>query len=196
MLEKTAKTEAFWQAFLASGETAGAGDYCVVAFGDRSAMASELAALVVTGVKRATASLLHNYGDGGEPLPQVGDYVVVVDGNGDCQCIWRTTEIEIKPLIDVDDRFAWDEGEGDRSRDWWLTAHRKFFARRAARDGFVMHDGVETVFERFEIVWPPALADRNREPSSTPPMSVASCASRCWHRTSSRSSWTACSRWR
>jgi uncharacterized protein YhfF len=116
-------------------------------------MATELAALVVAGRKRATCSLARDY-QAPETLPKVGDFVVVVDGNGMPQCIWRTTEIEIKPLNAVDDQFAWDEGEGDRSREWWLAAHRRYFARQALRDGFEMHDTIEAVFERFEIVWP------------------------------------------
>ena len=28
---------------------------------------------------------------------------------------WRTTEVTIKPLSQVDEAFAWDEGEGDRT---------------------------------------------------------------------------------
>ena len=70
----------------------------------------------------------------------------------------------MKPLIDVDDAFAWDEGEGDRTRDWctrdwWLSAHREYFSAQARREGFDMFEMIETVFERFEIVWPPAIAD-------------------------------------
>jgi hypothetical protein len=26
--------------------------------------------------------------------------------------------------------------------------------------GFEMHDAIETVFERFEVVWPPDIADK------------------------------------
>jgi uncharacterized protein YhfF len=63
------------------------------------------------------------------------------------------------PLNSVDERFARDEGEGDRTRDWWLAAHRRIFAQRAAARGFRMHDEIETMFERFEIVWPLEIAD-------------------------------------
>jgi uncharacterized protein YhfF len=153
---KTVATEAFWQDF-ARHAGLGAADYQVVAFGDNSGMATELAALVVAGTKRATASLIRDYADG--RLPGVGDFVVVVDGAGTPRCIWRTVEIEIKPLDAVDARFAWDEGEGDRTLDWWLAAHRRYFARQAARDGFEMHDAIETVFERFTVVWPLTIAD-------------------------------------
>src|SRR6267378_1319643 len=65
-------------------------------------------------------------------------------------------------LNSVDERFAWDEGEGERTRDWWLSAHRRFFGRRAAAQGFQMHDEIETMFERFEVVWPPEIADRRK----------------------------------
>jgi uncharacterized protein YhfF len=156
--EKTAETEVFWRAFCEGRNVTG--DHVVVALGDSAEMADELAALVLAGRKRATASLVREFADRGEPLPQVGDLVVVVDGSGRPQCIWRTTDIDIKPLVAVDDRFAWDEGEGDRTRQGWLDAHRRYFARQAAREGFAMHDGMEVVFERFEIVWPPSAADR------------------------------------
>jgi uncharacterized protein YhfF len=150
---KTMQTEAFWRAYVESRKIAGA-DYAVVAFGDSPSMATEHAALVISGRKRATCSLVRDYADAPATLPKVGDYVVVVDGNGMPRCIWQTTEVEINSLIAVDDQFAWDEGEGDRSRKWWLDAHRRYFARQAVRDGFEMHDTIDAVFERFEIVWP------------------------------------------
>ena len=65
----------------------------------------------------------------------------------------------MKPLIEVDDAFASDEGEGDRSRDYRSRAHRDFFGRQAAREGYDFNDRIGTVFERFMIVWPPELAD-------------------------------------
>ena len=123
-------------------------------------MADELIALVISGKKRATASLLQDYATGVEPVPQAGDFVVVVDGGGRPRCIWRTTEIVVKPLNEVDDAFSWDAGEGDRTRDWWLSAHRDYFAAQARHEGFKMSDTIETVFERFEIVWPLGIADR------------------------------------
>jgi hypothetical protein len=70
-----------------------------------------------------------------------------------------TTEITIKPLSEVDEVFAWDEGEGDRTRDWRLDAHRRYFARQAIREGFELSDEALTVFERFEVVWPLDFAD-------------------------------------
>jgi uncharacterized protein YhfF len=159
MSEKTPQVKAFWATFKAATGI-GHDRYDVVAFGDSPEMANELSDLVINGPKRATAGLARDFGPGGEPMPAVGEHAVVIDGRGEPRCIWRTTDVAVKPLIEVDDAFAWDEGEGDRTRDDWLRAHRNFFSRQAAREGYDFHDRIETVFERFAIVWPPELADK------------------------------------
>ena len=120
-LDKSPSTNDYWAEFVAATGNAAA-DYTVVACGVTAAMADELVALILSGRKRATVSLLRDYATGSEAVPQAGDFVMVVDGGGRPKCIWRTTEIMVKPLNNVDDAFAWDEGEGDRTRDWWLSA--------------------------------------------------------------------------
>jgi uncharacterized protein YhfF len=45
-------------------------------------MATELADLVIAGIKRATASLARDYGAGREPMPKPGDFVMMLDGDG------------------------------------------------------------------------------------------------------------------
>ena len=131
MLPRSPDTDAFWQAFR---RYAGLDhdNYVVGSFGDSPEMATELADLVIAGIKRATASLVHDYGAGREPIPKPGDFVMMLDGEGRPRFIWRTTEVTIKPLSQVDEAFAWDEGEGDRTREWWLDAHRRHF--RSASD--------------------------------------------------------------
>jgi uncharacterized protein YhfF len=158
---RSARTEEFWRGYR---DAAGLHHdlYDVVAFGNGPDMATELAELTVAGIKRATAGLVRQFGPDGEPQPVVGGYVVLVDGAGRPRAVWRTTEVRIGPLNSVDERFAWDEGEGERTREWWLAAHRRFFGRHAAVEGFRMHDEIETTFERFEIVWPPEIADVGR----------------------------------
>jgi uncharacterized protein YhfF len=84
---------------------------------------------------------------------------MILDGEGRPRFIWRTIQVTIKPLSQIDEAFAWDEGEGDRTQDWWLAAHRRYFARQASREGFEFDDDIPTVFERFEVVWPLEIAD-------------------------------------
>jgi len=158
-MERTPATEEFWAAYKAA-VTLNHDCYTVVQMGDSPEMALELADLMLAGTKRATASLVRDFETTGEALPQPGDYVIVVDGAGMPRCIWQTTEVTIKPLIEVDDAFAWDEGEGDRTRASWLNGHRRYLARQARREGFTIDDQIPTVFERFKIVWPIDAADR------------------------------------
>jgi uncharacterized protein YhfF len=147
--------EQYWESFRqASGVDAER--HGTFAFGDATEMADELAGLVVRGPKRATAGLLLDYERDHEPLPRDGDFAVVVDGRGLPVAVIRTTQVEVKPLREVDAAFAWDEGEGDRSLAYWLDAHRRFFARRCEALGVAFSDELLTVFERFELVWPRA----------------------------------------
>jgi len=153
MTPRTAETDAYWLTYRAA-RGVGHDDYEVVSMGDSPAMADELVDLIVRGLKRATACLLRDVTVRGDPMPIVGSHVMVIDGAGRSHCIWQTTEVTIKPFAEVDDAFAWDEGEGDRSRADWLDGHRRYFERQAAREGFVFDDRTATVFERFAVVWP------------------------------------------
>ena len=162
----TPATEAMMARFVGSGtEGSIAADgsistaHTVVVFGDGPAMADELAALVLAGPKRATAGLLRDFA-GGEPMPVVGGHVVLVDGSDEPHAVWRTREVRVGPMDGVDAAFAWDEGEGDRTRADWLAMHRRYFADAAEREGFAFHDRLPIVFERFAVVWPPEHADR------------------------------------
>ena len=117
-------------------------------FGDSAGMADELAALVLAGVKTATASLAAEYVD--EPLPHAGAHWVMCGGNGDPLAVLRTVEVRIGPIASVDEQFAWDEGEGERTRDEWYRGHSAFWLR--VTDGaWTSEDDV--VFERFDVVW-------------------------------------------
>jgi uncharacterized protein YhfF len=153
-------TDEFWRGYR---EAAGLhhDDYDVVAFGDGPEMATELAELTVAGIKRATAGLVRQFGPDGEPPPVVGGRRLARRRQLSARDL-AYDRVRAGPLNSVDERFAWDEGEGERTREWWLSAHRRFFGRRAAAQGLHMHDEIETMFERFQVVWPPEIADISR----------------------------------
>jgi uncharacterized protein YhfF len=95
----------------------------------------------------------------GGAQPQVGDHPVLLRGDGTPVAVIRTTDVRVGPLSSVDEQFAWDEGEGERTRDWWLAAHRRYFRRTYAASGWEYDDDLQVVFERFIVVWPPECAD-------------------------------------
>jgi len=139
-----------WEAYAAA--TGRQARWSAWAFGGPSMpeLADELAKLVVSGPKRATAGLLAEYERDGDPLPEVDEHSVVLDGSGRPACIIRATQVELKRLGDVDEKFAWDEGEGDRTLAWWREAHIRFFRG----EGWDIDDDSTMVLTRFEKVWP------------------------------------------
>lgn len=163
-MDKTLATDEMWEAY--TGATGRGGDYTVGAFGDHPQLVDELLALVLDGTKRATAAAVREFELVGEPLPRAGDHFVVLDSAGTPRCICRTTEVRIGPLSSVRPAFAWDEGEGDRTREDWLHEHSRYFDRVAEHAGIDLPEDVEVAFERFAVVWPPEHADPPQGPRS------------------------------
>lgn len=136
----------FWSAFVSATGTDG--DHTAWGFGSDPGMATELGLLVRDGPKRATASLRSVY-EHGEPIPRAGELSVILDGDGEPLCVVRTTAVEVRAFGEVDEEFAWTEGEGDRSLAYWRDAHTRFFATQ----GTPLDETTPVVLERFDLVW-------------------------------------------
>ena len=145
--------ERLWLAYQRAREVRVEG-FSASALGHTRVLADALAQLVSAGIKRAHASLLRDFEKDLEPLPQPGDHLVVLDGEGEPRAIVRTTHVEKRHFNEIDDTFAFEAGEGDLTLRWWLTAHRQDFAERADAEGFEAHESLELVLEHFELVWP------------------------------------------
>jgi uncharacterized protein YhfF len=150
------RIEAYWSTYL---ETLPADSpvreerYVAEAWGDSPELADELGALIVAGTKTATCSALWEYEAEDEPLPSVGLKTIVLDGTGDPLCIVETTEVEIEPYDEVDAQFAFEEGEGDRSLEYWRDAHWHFFSRTLPGIGKEPIVDMPLVCERFRVVY-------------------------------------------
>jgi uncharacterized protein YhfF len=150
---------ALWREYAATLSTSADEEPAVERFGDSAALAEELLGLVLSGTKRATAGLVADFTHDGEPLPRIGGHWIVCDAAGAPRCVLRSVELRIGPLDSVDEAFAWDEGEGDRTRAGWLEGHERYFRRTQAARGEEWSEHLEVVFERFRVVWPRAVAD-------------------------------------
>lgn len=131
----------------------------VVCFGDTPDFADEILGFIVSGAKRATATLVAGYLASGDAFPPLGAYWVCCDGAGQPRVVLRTTELRLGPFHSVDTRFARDEGEYDRTLETWRDGHRKAYERQCARIGITFSEDLEVCFERFALVWPNELAD-------------------------------------
>ena len=139
-----------WRRF--SRETGIDEPYQAWAFGDDP---DRLAALVLAGKKTATASSYPIYALKKEPLPQVGEYSVVLNTRREAVCIVRTTRVYTVPFQDVSPEQAYKEGEGDRSLAYWREVHRAFFTREMTEAGLSFTEDMPVVCEEFEVVYRP-----------------------------------------
>jgi uncharacterized protein YhfF len=147
----------FWDAFATTGAADARGFYESFAFGDGEALANSLAALVLSGVKRATAGAVWSYEVEGKRLPAPGDQSIVTNWAGDPLCVIETIRVDIVPFNRVSAEFAAVEGEGDGSLAYWMEAHRNYFMRECDRAGREFSEDMLVACERFKLVYQPAL---------------------------------------
>ena len=94
-------------------------------FGDSPQLADDLLALVLSGTKRATCWAESQ----GLLSAEVGKSMVVLDGRGNPKAVLKTIELTKRRFNEVDEGFAFDEGEGDLSLEYWRAAHTRYFTR-------------------------------------------------------------------
>lgn len=121
-------------------------------FGATPRQADELLALVLDGVKTATASALWDYPAEGEEPPAVGELSIVLDGAGHPRALLLTTAVRIVPFDQVDAEHAAAEGEDDRSLASWRAIHERFFTEHADHDRGFSPD-MPVVLETFELLY-------------------------------------------
>ena len=93
-------------------------------FGDSPALADELAALVLAGIKTATC-----WAASEGASTHLGKRMVVLSGSGEPLAVIETVELTQRRFNAVDAAFAYDEGEGDRTLAYWQKAHHRYFTR-------------------------------------------------------------------
>jgi uncharacterized protein YhfF len=113
------------------------------AFGDSPELADELLALVLAATKTATCWAASE----GDKGIKSGKRWIVNDGQGRPRAVLETVELTRRRFEEVDQGFAYDEGEGERSLAWWRRAHTNYFTRRGE-----FAPGMEVYCERFRLV--------------------------------------------
>jgi uncharacterized protein YhfF len=123
------------------------------AYGDSPQLADELGQLIYLGTKTATCASLWEYEFEGIPIPKVGQLEIVLDGRNQPLAITEMLEVVIRPYNEVDAGFASEEGEGDRSLEYWRTGHWRFFSRVLAKIGRQPDTMMPLICQRFKVVF-------------------------------------------
>ena len=151
------KCEAYWAEFihsLAPRDPRRSARPDAFGFGGDGEIADELAALVLAGKKRATASLPVEYTSLNEPLPKAGDLSIILDGKGAPVGIIERISVDSVPFEAVNEEFAAYEGEGDGSLKYWREAHTWYFNGVCSRLGGRLEASTPVLCQRFRLVWP------------------------------------------
>jgi uncharacterized protein YhfF len=166
-MTQSSQIETFWQDYLSTlseEDRKNASAYLVDDFADTPEAATKVGKLVRDGIKTTTSSLLWGLEHDGEPLPKTGDISVVVDGNGNPLCVIEMMEVEIRPFTTVDEQFAFEYGEGERTLAYWLSDNWDFHSRWCREIGREPSASMPIVFQRFRLLYPqndPRLNERS-----------------------------------
>ena len=143
----------FWQEFLAATNKDSTTEYTEAFHFDLTEkVANELLALVLSGVKRATASSLFAYEHKGERIPQVGDYNIITDWKGKPCCVIETTAVTALPFNKMTFDICKREGEDD-TLESWQKSHRRFFTEEGRVLGYKFTEDMPVIFEDFEVIF-------------------------------------------
>ncbi len=146
--------ENFWKDFCKINTVNLETPYQVWFFGNSSEMAQELAKLVISGKKIATASLVAVNESNPEIAPIADGYSIVTDFEVNPMCVIQTTEIRHLPFTEIDAKFAFDEGEGDQTLDYWREVHWRYFTKEAAGLNIEFNEYSLICCERFKLMFP------------------------------------------
>ena len=147
----------FWREFCAQNPGVNRGEpFQGWFFSNTRESAKELVELVLQGKKTATASLVEVNEIRPENAPIDGGYSVVTDFDGNPRCIIQTSEIRHLPFEAVDAAFAFDEGEGDQSPEYWRDCHWKYFSEEAAQVKIEFNEKSLIACELFKLLFPAA----------------------------------------
>jgi len=112
----------------------------------------ELAQLVISGRKTATASAYIGYEIENEPIPSIGKYSIILNSQDKPVAIIKTIDVQVLPMNEVPEEFAVAEGEGDLSYEYWWNGHKEFFTKDLAAYGKEFSEDMLVVCETFELV--------------------------------------------
>ena len=126
------------------------GEYDAYAFGDE---ADFLGDLVKNGIKTATTSVYKLYELDEEELPKAGEYSIILDSQDEALCIIKTTKVYIEKFANISASYAYKEGEGDRSLEYWKRAHKAFFEEELKEYDLEFDEQMDLVCEEFEVVY-------------------------------------------
>lgn len=115
-------------------------------------LANDLLGLVLSGQKRATASSFYAFENEESRMPQVGDFSIITDWEGNPRGIIETIAVTILPFKEITFEICKREGEDD-TLESWRNSHIRFFTEEGKDLGYTFSEDMPVVFEDFKLVF-------------------------------------------
>ena len=119
-----------------------------IEFGTPGESREKLTNLVIYGNKRATAGLASEYHAENEPVEHIGEELYLLGNDDEVLGKIRVTEVTECKFIDVPDRFALAEAEGDLNAHDFRESHQEYWNRV----GIQVTDATPIVLVYFELI--------------------------------------------
>lgn len=148
-------TDRFWRHYLDSADAIAGAErwlFDVRRFGVDEHGADDLALLVSRGIKTACCELQWAYAARHTPVPQTGALSIIENGRDQPVCLVQITELVVRPFREVDQRFAYDNAEWDRSLKTWRIEYWQRFSDACAAIGREADHRMPLVCQRFRVL--------------------------------------------
>ncbi len=123
----TVKERDFWNSYLGTLKSKPINPKVEAGIAGNQEIADDLLDLYLSGKKTAGSGLVKDYELAGDPLPEVGNYWIILNSKNEPSCIVKTVRVEKYQFDQVPKEVAIAEGEGDLSLDYWRKVHVEFF---------------------------------------------------------------------
>lgn len=143
----------YWNSYLETLTNKPENPRVEVSIAGNEEIADELLELYLCGKKTAGSGLVKDYQSAGDPLPEVGNYWIILDSRSEAQCIVKTIRVEFYQFDQVPVEVAIAEGEGDLSLEYWRKAHIDFFTPYLKDWGIDNLDEETLITEFYEVVY-------------------------------------------
>lgn len=152
-MEKTDKTDAFWDSAKASGVSVG-DDYWVRRIGANKETVDNILKLVLDGEKCGTFGLKDLLDRQSGPGPVVGRDAVVIDMDGESHAIVKTTKLTPMAYQDIKEEHLAIEGPGARKLERWQDIHWPYWTNLLKPHGIEPSQDMIVMVEHFDLIYP------------------------------------------
>lgn len=140
-----------WQTFIVAHPVHKKETYRIFSYGNFQSRT--LFELTQSGLKTAHSSLYCLYELEEIDLPEINQWTILLNEDGQASCILKTNCVKISPFIDVNSAHAKNECLGDATLTSWRKIQMAFFKEQLRKYHLSFDHDMLIVLEEFEVFY-------------------------------------------